>query len=132
MPFTAITQPGAAPKGPRLFNWQPSNWQMLSMIVAFLVLVPLAVLAFAWAEPAWEIWAHLRETILNRLILNTITLILGVLTGTLLIGVSLAWLTGACEFPGRQFFSWTLLLPLAMPTYVLAFLICDLREVLSW
>lgn len=121
MSFSAITQPGAAPKGPRLFNWRPSNWQMLSMIVALLVLVPLAVLAFAWAEPAWEIWAHLRETILNRLILNTITLILGVLTGTLLIGVSLAWLTGACEFPGRQFFSWALLLPLAMPTYVLAF-----------
>lgn len=41
--------------------------------------------------------------------------------GTLLLGVSLAWLTGACDFPGRKHFSWSLLLPLAMPTYVLAF-----------
>ena len=98
------------------------------MLIAVLVLVPLAVIVFAWAEPAWDIWEHLRQNLLSRLILNTLKLVLGVLAGTLLIGVSLAWLTGACEFPGRQMFSWALLLPLAMPTYVLAFVTLGLFD----
>jgi len=86
-----------------------------------LVLIPLSTLAFAWLEPAWGIWRHLQETLLSRLLLNTLVLVVGVSTGTLLLGVSLAWLTGACDFPGQKHFSWSLLLPLAMPTYVLAF-----------
>ncbi len=100
---------------------RPSGWQCFTLIIALLVLIPLSTLAFAWLEPAWDIWRHLRETLLSRLLLNTLTLVVGVSTGTLLLGVSLAWLTGACEFPGRKHFSWSLLLPLAMPTYVLAF-----------
>jgi len=100
---------------------RPSGWQLLTLVIALLVLVPLLVLALAWSEPAWDIWKHFRETLLNRLILNTLILVTGVSTGTLLLGITLAWLTGACNFPGRKIFSWTLLLPLAMPTYVLAF-----------
>ena len=52
---------------------------------------------------------------------NTFWLVTGVSTGTIVLGVSLAWLTAVCDFPGRRFFTWALLLPLAMPTYVLAF-----------
>ena len=100
---------------------RPSGWQVFALIIALLVLVPLSMLAFAWLEPAWDIWRHLQETLLSRLLLNTLVLVVGVSTGTLLLGVSLAWLTGACDFPGRKYFSWSLLLPLAMPTYVLAF-----------
>lgn len=99
----------------------PSGWQWLTLCVAMLVMVPLLFLVFAWHEPAWEIWEHLWKTLLSRLLLNTLMLVAGVSTGTLLLGVSLAWLTGACDFPGRKTFSWSLLLPLAMPTYVLAF-----------
>lgn len=99
----------------------PSAWQCFTLLIALLVFVPLSVLAFAWLEPAWDIWKHLQETLLSRLLFNTLVLVLGVSMGTLLLGVSLAWLTGACDFPGRKHFSWSLLLPLAMPTYVLAF-----------
>ncbi len=113
--------PEASSGGFRHFIVQPSAWQWLTLVVAVLVIVPLSVLLFAWSDPAWDIWQHLRETLLSRLLLNTLTLVFGVSTGTLLIGISLAWLTGACEFPGRRIFSWSLLLPLAMPTYVLAF-----------
>jgi len=91
------------------------------MAIALLVMIPLTVLCVAWLEPAGEIWSHLQETLLGRLVLNTVTLVIGVTTGTLLLGISLAWLTGACDFPGRKILSWALLLPLAMPTYVLAF-----------
>ena len=121
MSRTPTIRPEASLHGFRLFNFRPTGWQTLALIVALLVLVPLTVLAFAWIEPAWDIWKHLRENLLSRLILNTLILVVGVFAGTLLLGVSLAWLTGACDFPGRRFFSWALLLPLAMPTYVLAF-----------
>lgn len=100
---------------------RPSGWQWVVIASALLVLAPLSVLAFAWREPAWEIWRHLGDTLLSQLVINTFKLVVGVSCGTLLLGVSLAWLTGACDFPGRKLFSWMLLLPLAMPTYVLAF-----------
>ncbi|HEX9776879.1 MAG TPA: iron ABC transporter permease [Geopsychrobacteraceae bacterium] len=111
----------------RLFR-KPSGWQLAAGLVAALVLVPLSVLLLAWLEPAWEIWRHLRQTLLSRLLLNSLMLVAGVGGGTLLLGVSLAWLTGACDFPGRRLLSWTLLLPLAMPTYVLAFVFLGLFD----
>jgi iron(III) transport system permease protein len=111
----------------RRFSW-PSGWQWLVMLVALLVLMPLSVLFLAWLEPAWDIWRHLQQTLLSRLLLNTFQLLVGVSIGTLLLGVGLAWLTGACDFPGRRHFSWTLLLPLAMPTYVLAFVFLGLFD----
>lgn len=106
----------------------PTPWQAFTLFIAVLVLIPLSILALAWIEPAWDIWRHLQETLLNRLLLNTMVLVVGVSTGTLLLGISLAWLTGACDFPGRAYFSWLLLLPLAMPTYVLAFVSLGLLD----
>ncbi|MGK2945836.1 MAG: iron ABC transporter permease, partial [Desulfuromonadales bacterium] len=91
------------------------------MVVAVLVIIPLAVVMVSWLQPAPEIWRHLSETMLGELLRNTFWLIVGVSFGTILLGVSLAWLTAICEFPGRSIFSWALLLPLAMPAYVLAF-----------
>ena len=118
LPIHATEAPS---RGFRSFIRRLSGWQWLTFAVALLVVVPLTVLLLAWLEPAWEIWQHLRETLLSRLLANTFKLVTGVTCGTLLLGVSLAWLTGACDFPGRKLFSWMLLLPLAMPTYVLAF-----------
>ncbi|NNJ92999.1 MAG: iron ABC transporter permease [Gammaproteobacteria bacterium] len=91
------------------------------MMLAFVVFMPLLVLAFSWLSFDGEIWLHLSETLLPNVILNTVVLILGVSVGVLVVGISLAWLTSMCEFPGRRFFDWALMLPFAMPTYVLAF-----------
>jgi iron(III) transport system permease protein len=52
---------------------------------------------------------------------NTALLLLGVGVGTLVLGTGLAWLVSAYRFPGRGIFDWLLLLPLAMPPYVMAF-----------
>ena len=71
------------------------------------------------ADPA--LWAHLREYVLARVVANTAILVVGVVAIAVVLGTSLAWLTAACDFPGRGFFSWALLLPMAMPAYVLAF-----------
>lgn len=83
--------------------------------------VPLAVLFAAWASPETEVWRHLATTVLPGLLRNTAALLLGVGIGTLGLGCGLAWLTARCDFPGRRWLDWALMLPLALPAYVLAF-----------
>lgn len=83
--------------------------------------VPLAVLFAAWASPETEVWRHLATTVLPGLLRNTAALLLGVGIGTLALGCGLAWLTARCDFPGRRWLDWALMLPLALPAYVLAF-----------
>lgn len=107
---------GIVPR-PSRFGWL----RLASLVLAALVALPVLVIAASWLHPQTEIWRHLADTVLLRLILNTLVLLVGVGTGVLLIGVGLAWLTAMCEFPGRRFFDWALMLPLAMPAYVLAF-----------
>lgn len=99
-----------------------------ALLIALLTLTPLAIVLASLLQPGDAIRDHIVETLLWDLTLNTVWLLLGVGAGTLLLGVSLAWLTSACDFPGRRLFSWALLLPLAMPTYVLAFTLIGLLE----
>ena len=113
---------------PLLSGNSGGRWQLASIMLAFVVFMPLLVLGFSWLSFDGEIWLHLSETLLPDVILNTAVLILGVSVGVLLLGISLAWLTSMCEFPGRRFFDWALMLPFAMPTYVLAFVFLGLMD----
>ena len=103
-------------------------WQCAAVVIAGLVVVPIGVLLTSVFNPERSIWNHLYETILGTLMLNTFWLSMGVLICTSLLGVSLGWLTGACSFPGRRIFSWALILPLAMPAYVLAFIFIGVMD----
>ncbi len=94
---------------------------LLPLLVAALAAVPVLTVLLALAVPTPEVWAHLWATILPRRVLNTLLLVLGVGAGTFLLGTGLAWLVVAHRFPGRGFFEWALLLPLAMPSYVLGY-----------
>ena len=96
-------------------------WYWGSRFLAAAILVPLIVIFGAWLAPATEVWGHLAATVLPTLVGNTLLLIFGVAIGTLILGVSLAWLVSTCEFPGRRWFDWALMLPFALPTYVMAF-----------
>jgi iron(III) transport system permease protein len=82
---------------------------------------PLLVVLASWRHPASDVWMHLWRTQLLELILNTLLLAVGVGVGTLIVGAGLAWLVAAFEFPGRRLFEWALVLPLAMPAYVIGF-----------
>jgi iron(III) transport system permease protein len=79
------------------------------------------VVATAWRHPAGVVWRHLWSTQLPELILNTLGLAAAVGAGTLVVGGGLAWLIVAYRFPGRKVFEWALVLPLAMPAYVIGF-----------
>ena len=78
------------------------RWYPIVLGVAALVVLPLSVLVLAWHDINGQIWAHLWATQMPRLLGNTLTLVLGVGLGVTLLGVSLAWLTSHCEFPGRR------------------------------
>jgi iron(III) transport system permease protein len=104
------------------------RWYPISFAIAALVLLPLSVLLLSWQQVDGEIWAHLWQTQMPRLLGNTAKLLLGVGVGVTLLGVSLAWLTSLCEFPGRRWLDWALMLPFAIPAYVLAFVFVGLLD----
>jgi len=91
------------------------------MTVALIVCLPIMSVVYLAFNPEENIWPHLIDTVLLSYILNTVGLMLGVAIGTLLIGVSTAWLVTRYEFPGRNIFNWALLLPFAVPAYVIAY-----------
>ena len=102
---------------------------LLALFVAALVSLPIVITLLSLAQPAGPVWEHLRETVLNEYLLNTLALMM--LTGglSLLLGVSTGWLIGACQFRGRATLSWLLMLPLASPAYIVAYVYTDLLEV---
>ncbi|MGE8436204.1 MAG: ABC transporter permease [Pseudomonas palmensis] len=104
------------------------RWYPLVFTVCALVLLPLSVLVLSWQSIDLQIWSHLLDTQMSRLLGNTLTLILGVGVGVTVLGVSLAWLTSLCEFPGRRWLDWALMLPFAIPAYVLAFVFVGLLD----
>ncbi|MGH8717832.1 MAG: ABC transporter permease [Burkholderiales bacterium] len=96
--------------------------------LALLLALPMLVVFSSLLTPESEIWQHLLKFVLPDLVVNTFWLVLGVGIGTALVGVGLAWLTALYDFPGRAFFSWALLLPLAAPAYVTAFVFIGLLD----
>ncbi|MFV1997212.1 MAG: ABC transporter permease [Acidiferrobacterales bacterium] len=105
--------------------WQ---WRLASLLIAALVATPIVIVFSAWGGPVSEVWLHLAKTMLPDLLRNTLVMIIGVGSGVFVLGVGLAWLTTMCEFPGRRMFEWTLMLPLAIPAYVLAFVAIGLLD----
>lgn len=126
----AGTRPTGTVRAPWLLRvWRRfSAWHLLSLILAAMVAFPLLVIFSAWLQPESEIWRHLADTVLVDLVVNTLVLVSGVTLGVLVLGVGLAWLTALCDFPGRRFFDWALMLPLAMPAYVMAFVVVGLFD----
>ncbi|MBS9779375.1 MAG: iron ABC transporter permease [Moraxellaceae bacterium] len=96
--------------------------RLILFFVALFMLIPIAVVMFSWTKPMAEIWSHLREYILPEVLKNTAIMLLMVIIGAGGLGTLLAWFTSMYRFTGQKFFSWALMLPLAIPAYVLAFI----------
>jgi iron(III) transport system permease protein len=104
------------------------GWTISSILVAALVAIPIVTVIGLAFSPEENIWPHLASTVLPRYVTTTLALMVGVGIGTLFIGVGTAWIVTTCSFPGRKIFEWALLLPLAIPAYVIAFLYTDILE----
>ncbi len=94
---------------------------LLPLIVAGLVVLPILNLLSTLLSPSFEMWQRLWETILPRMLGNTLLLLSGVGALTLIIGTGMAWLVTAYQFPLRALFERALLLPLAVPSFVMGF-----------
>jgi iron(III) transport system permease protein len=99
-----------------------------SVAVAGLIALPVASVLSALFSGGGETWAHLAATGLARYVGNTALLLAGVACGVIAIGVLCAWLVTAYRFPGRDLLEWALMLPLAMPAYVMAYAYTDWLE----
>ena len=96
-------------------------WLPSIVLVALILSVPILTIASSIFEASGDNWQHLKDTVLPEYLTTSALLVFGVSIGTLLIGVSTAWLTAMCQFPGKSYFIWLLLLPLAMPAYIIAY-----------
>ena len=96
-------------------------FRLAIVAIAVVTALPLAVAVSSLFADTGDIQAHLIEYVLPEALWNTVSLAVGVAFLSGIIGVALAWITTVYEFPGRRFFNWALLLPMAMPGYVLAF-----------
>ena len=99
-------------------------------MVGLFLFLPMAEVLWHLTSPA-ENWEHLRDTVLGRYLKGSIILVHGTAALSLFLGVSTAWLVACCEFPGRKFFEWVLVLPLAIPTYIAAYAYFDLLDRLT-
>ncbi|MEC7434425.1 MAG: iron ABC transporter permease, partial [Actinomycetota bacterium] len=90
-------------------------------MIATVVAIPVGVLAFSVLSPSVDVWRQQWNTRLPRQLIETSILLCGVGVGSLLVGGGLAWLVSAYQFPGSRVFTWLLIAPLAVPSYVLGF-----------
>lgn len=105
------------------------SWlRFFALAIALMVVMPMAVVVLNLLLPRIETWVHLAGTVLPGYLWNTLLLALGVGIGVTVIGVSCAWLTSMCRFPGRRFFEWALILPIATPAYVMAYVYTDFLQ----
>ena len=102
---------------------------IIGIAVALLAGLPVASVGLnLFAGGTSETWAHLSHTVLPEYIANSLWLCLGVGLGVGTVGVATAWLTAMHDFPGRRFFEWALVLPLAVPAYVMAYVYTDFLQ----
>ncbi|MQA86388.1 MAG: ABC transporter permease subunit [Streptosporangiales bacterium] len=104
------------------------GWTIPAAAAAALIVLPVAVVVADGLTPTAEVWRRLWATNLAEMVTTTLVLLVAVAFGTLLLGGGLAWLVTAYRFPGRSLFGWLLILPLAMPAYILGFVFLSLLD----
>jgi iron(III) transport system permease protein len=100
---------------------RPDGWLVAAGIVAALAALPVAVVFGHVFVPTGDFWTHLATTLLPDYLANTLWIMVGVAAGVTIGGVGCAWLVSLCRFPGRRVLEWALLLPFAVPAYVIAY-----------
>mgnify|MGYP000143105776 FL=1 len=102
---------------------------LVGLTVALLAGLPVASVGLnLFAGGTSATWGHLSSTVLPEYIANSLWLCLGVGLGVGVVGVTTAWLTAMHDFPGRRVFEWALVLPLAVPAYVMAYVYTDFLQ----
>jgi len=122
----AIEQTGAS--YPLLAKRTSKRWLITAAVTTAIVALPVLSVLILALFPEENIWPHLLETTLPRYLVTTLQLMAGVAFITLVIGLATAWAVTMCDFPGRKFFEWAMLLPFAVPAYVIAYVYTSLLD----
>ncbi|MFM5268850.1 ABC transporter permease [Aeromonas veronii] len=105
------------------FGWMTGSWA-----IALLLGLPVIALLFSAFSAEGDLFRHLADTVLLDYLGNTLGLVVGVVLLSLLFGVPTAWLVAMCQVPGRRVLQWALMLPMAMPSYIVAYVYTDLLD----
>ncbi|MFQ2343342.1 ABC transporter permease [Aeromonas dhakensis] len=105
------------------FGWITGSWAS-----ALLLALPVLALVFSAFSADGDLFSHLADTVLFDYLANTLGLVVGVVLLSLLFGVPTAWLVAMCQVPGRRALQWALMLPMAMPSYIVAYVYTDLLD----
>jgi iron(III) transport system permease protein len=108
-------------------EWR-NPWTVIASSIAMVLMAPLLWVFFGLFNDTRAVWVHLVNTVLWEYLRNSFFLMVGVGLGVIVVGVSTAWVVTICRFPGRRVFQWALLLPLAAPSYILAYTYTELLE----
>lgn len=114
------------------FNGWTLGVGAIALLVATPILVVVTHLFTGWGQTAGQesgsVWQHLAKTVLPTYIQNSLLLMLGVGLTVLIVGTTAAWLVTVCRFPGSRWLEWLLLLPLASPAYLLAYIYSEFLD----
>src|SRR2546427_11788971 len=116
---------------PVVMRWQAPAYGGVAVAAGFLALAPLASLIVLAFGETGDLWPHLARYVIPAALAQTALLLAGVAVVTIIIGASTAWLVTTFAFPGRNALSWLLPLPLAIPTYIVAYVYVDILDALG-
>ena len=131
--------PDGRASGPfRLAAWRPRRgpsradgtraWAVFAAVLAGIILLPIGTIVVLALGSEQNVWPHLLATVLPRALADTFILMAGVGALSLALGTAAAWLVTMYRFPGRALLDRLLVLPLAMPTYIVAYCYVELLD----
>lgn len=106
-------------------------WVVLAALAAALALLPVLTIAITAMSDTGTLWSHIIAHVLPQAVQNTLVLLIGTGLIATFVGTGAAWIVSAYDFPGRGVIEWALLLPLAVPTYIMAYAYLDLLSPLG-
>ena len=104
-----------------MFSNKLNLWFLSSVLISFLVIIPILTVSLSFFEDTSRYFEILKNTFLYEYILNSLSLLVGVLILTFILGVGSAYIVSFYKFPGVNFFKWALILSFAIPPYIYAY-----------
>lgn len=122
----------------KLLFWKTSSWS-----ISLLLVLPILAILYTALGNTDDIFTHLFNTVLPTYTLNTVLLVFGAMFFSLILGVPSAWFMAMCRVPSSSILQWALVLPLAMPAYIVGYIYTDwldfagaiqvlLRDITGW
>ncbi|MEZ5909481.1 MAG: iron ABC transporter permease [Hyphomicrobiaceae bacterium] len=103
-------------------------WTIAVGAILLVMVLPLLSVLLLALNADDNIWPHLVRNVLPYVLVDTLLLMAGVSLATLVVGTATAWIVTMYRFPGRDMIDWLLVIPLAMPTYIIAFCYVELLD----